>query len=137
MRVMGIDPGDKRIGLAISDETGLIANPAGIILHSSRQQDAEAILSRARELGAELLVVGQAFDEDGNQTPAARKAERFASELRLRGNLPVEMIDEYGSTNEAQAAAIEMGLTRKHRKGHRDTIAAVIILQRYLDQNHE
>jgi putative Holliday junction resolvase len=134
MRILGVDPGEKRIGLAISDETGMIANPVGVVIHSSRNKDADVILSQARELNAGLIIIGQALDEEGKPTASSRSAERLADEIRSRGEVPVEMVDEYGSTNEAQTTAFEMGLKRKNRRGHRDTIAAVIILQRYLDQ---
>jgi len=134
MRILGVDPGEKRIGLAISDETGMIANPAGVLLHRSRSKDADAILTQAKELNAGLIIIGQALDDEGRPSLSSRSAERLAEEIRNQGGIPVEMVDEYGSTNEAKTTAIEMGLTRKNRKGHRDTIAAVIILQRYLDQ---
>lgn len=134
MRVLGVDPGEKRIGLAISDETGMIANPVGVVIHTSRSKDADAILTHANQLNAGLIVIGQAFDDEGESTPSSRSAKRLAEEIRTKGQIPVDLIDEYGSTIEAQTTASEMGLKRKNRKGHRDSIAAVIILQRYLDQ---
>ena len=133
MRILGIDPGEKRIGLAISDDLGIAANPLGVILHTSRQADVESILKIASDSGVERIVIGQSLDDDGNLTPSARKAIRLADEIRLLTDIPVVMVDEYGSTNEAQSAAIEMGIPRGRRKGHRDAIAALIILQRYLD----
>jgi putative Holliday junction resolvase len=133
MRILGIDPGEKRIGLAISDDLGIAANPLGVILHTNRQADVESILKIARDSGVERIVIGHSLDDEGNLTPSARKAIRLADEIRLLTDIPVIMVDEYGSTNEARSAAIEMGVPRGRRKGHRDSIAALIILQRYLD----
>ncbi len=133
MRILGIDPGEKRIGLAISDDLGIAANPLGVVMHSNRRADAESILKIAMDSNVERIVIGQSLDDDGNLTPSARKAIRLADEIRLLTEIPVMMIDEYGSTNEAQSAAIEMNIPRNRRKGHRDAIAALIILQRYLD----
>ncbi len=134
MRVIGVDPGEKRIGMAISDDTGMIANPFGIIHHTSLEGDAQAILKVVSDASAEMIVIGQSLDDDGYATPSGRRANRLAEEICNLSKIPVTMIDEYGSTNEAQEAAVEMGLSRKNRKGHRDAIAAVVILQRYLDQ---
>jgi len=133
MRILGIDPGEKRIGLAISDDLGIAANPLGVIMHTTRRADAESILNIAKDSNVERIVIGQSLDDDGELTPSARKAIRLADEIRLLTEIPVVMIDEYGSTNEAQSAAIEMGVPRNRRKGHRDAIAALIILNRYLD----
>lgn len=134
MRVIGVDPGEKRIGVAISDVTGMIANPYGIIHHTSLKGDAEAILQVVSDASAEVIVIGQSLDEDGYATPSGRRAIRLAEEIRDLSSISVVLIDEYGTTNEAKDAAILMGLSKKNRKGHRDAIAAVIILQRYLDQ---
>jgi putative holliday junction resolvase len=135
MRYLGIDPGDVRIGLAVSDDTGLIAGPAGVVLHTARAADAAAILRRAQELGAVKIVMGVAYDPEGQPSPSGRKAIRLAEELRSQSALEVVYVDEYGTTNQAQQAARDLGLGRKQREkeGHRDAIAAVILLQSYLD----
>jgi putative holliday junction resolvase len=133
MRILGIDPGEKRIGLAISDETGLIANPVGVIIHVSRRQDADAIVQKTIQLGAELIVIGCAYDPEGEPSPSGRKAIRLGEEIKNMTTLPIEYMDEYGTTNLAQQTGIEMGIGKKSRRGHRDEIAAVIILQDYLE----
>lgn len=135
MRFLAVDPGDVRIGLAVSDETGLIAGPAGVILHTARAADAAAILQKLRELGAAKIVMGVAYDPDGNPAPSGRKAIRLAEEIKAQAEVEVVYVDEYGTTNQAQQAAREMGIGRKQRReeGHRDAIAAVVILQNYLE----
>ena len=133
MRVLAIDHGEKRIGLAISDPTGTIANPLNVIKHVSRAIDAAQVANIASEREAELIVIGQSFDEDGQPNLAGRRAARFAEALREQINLPVELWDESFSTQEARAARIQMGVSRKKRAGHLDQLAATVILQSYLD----
>ena len=133
MRILAIDHGEKRIGLAISDPTGTIANPLTVIKHVSRPIDAAQVATLAAEKEAELIIVGQSFDEDGQPNLAGRRAARFAEALQAQTNLPVELWDESFSTQKARAARIQMGVSRKQRTGHLDEIAATIILQSYLD----
>jgi putative holliday junction resolvase len=134
MRILGVDPGDKRIGLAISDELGISANPAGVVEHVARRIDAEQIVRKAQELGAMKIVIGTALDANGQPSPSGRKAMRLGEEVRLLTHLEVVYVDEYGTTNMALSTAIEMGVKRKDRQGHRDEFAAAIILQSYLDR---
>ena len=136
-RILAVDPGEKRIGLAVSDETATIANPLGVVLHTARDADARAVALRAEEVQAVLIVVGQALDANGEVGPAARKAERFAEAVRAHTSLPVKLWDESGSTKMAQHTRREMGVSKKKRSGHMDDLAATIILQSYLDSNYE
>ncbi|MGD8603610.1 MAG: Holliday junction resolvase RuvX, partial [Anaerolineales bacterium] len=101
-RILAVDPGDVRIGLAISDPTRTIARPLEVLKHQSRQLDAERILALGRQQGASLILVGVAYDQDGQVGPQARKSLRLVEELRRQGDMPVETWDESGST---QAAA--------------------------------
>lgn len=133
MRILAVDHGEKRIGLAISDLTGTIANPLTVIKHVSRAIDAAQVATIASEQDAGLIVIGQAFDEDGQPNLAGRRASRFAEALRTQTDLPVELWDESFSTQEARAARIRMGGSRKKRAGHLDEFAATVILQSYLD----
>lgn len=134
MRVLAVDHGEKRIGLAISDPTGTIANPLTVIKHVSRAIDAAQVATTAAENEARLIVIGQSFDEDGQPNLAGRRAARFADALREQTDLPVELWDESFSTQQARAARIQMGVPRKQRAGHLDQIAATVILQSYLDE---
>jgi putative Holliday junction resolvase len=133
MRILAVDPGEKRIGIALSDPTATIANPLAVIQHNSRALDAAAIAQIAQENQAALIVVGQALDVDGGSTPQSRRATRLAAAIRSQTSLPVVLWDESGSTQAARAARLAMGVSRKKRRGHLDELAATVILQSYLD----
>lgn len=135
MRILAVDPGEKRLGIAISDPTGTIANPLVVLKHVGRAIDAAAIAGLAREHEASLIVVGEALDEENQPTPQSRHAVRLADAIREQSGLPVELWDESGSTQEARAARIAMGARRSKRRGHLDELAAAVILQSYLDSH--
>jgi putative Holliday junction resolvase len=137
MRILAVDHGEKRIGLALSDETVTIASPLTVIEHISRAVDAAQVAALAHEREAALIVVGQSFDEEGKPNAAGRAAARFAEALRAQTSLPVEMWDESHSTQIARASRIELGVSRKKRAGHHDALAAVVILQSYLEARRE
>ena len=133
MRILGIDHGEQRIGVAVSDETGTIARPLTVLKHVSRSVDVAQIASVAGEQNAELIVVGQSFDEEGQPNAAGRSAERFAEALKSQTVLPVLLWDESLSTVDARSMRLEMGVPRKKRGGHLDDAAAAVMLQSYLD----
>lgn len=133
MRILAVDPGEKNIGIAISDPTGTIANPLTIIKHVSRLIDAATIAQLATENDAKLILVGQALNEEGKSTPQSRRSVRLAAAVKSQTDLPVELWDESGSTQAARQAQIMMGTSRKKRAGHLDDLAATYILQTYLD----
>ena len=133
MRVLAVDHGEKRIGLAISDPNGTIANPLTVVKHVSRALDAAQVATVASEQDAGLIIVGQSFDEDGQPNLAGRRAARFAEALQSQTDIPIQMWDESFSTQKARAARIQMGVSRKQRAGHLDQLAATVILQSYLD----
>jgi putative Holliday junction resolvase len=133
MKILAVDHGEKRIGLALSDPTAAIASPLKVIRHISRILDAAQVAEIAAQNEVGLIVVGQSFDEDGDPNPAGRRAARFAEELRNQTNISIEMWDESHSTQIARAARIELGVPRKKRAGHQDEFAAVVILQSYLE----
>ena len=136
MRFLAVDPGEKNIGIAISDPTGTIANPLAVLAHVSRPIDAAAIAQLAAEHGAGKIIVGQALDEENQPTPQSRRAARLAAAIRTQTDTPVELWDESGST---QAARYARGLGAPKRKrqriqrSHLDDLAATYILQTYLD----
>jgi putative Holliday junction resolvase len=137
MRILSIDHGEKRIGLALSDETATIASPLNVIEHVSRAIDAAQVADLATQNNVGLIVIGQSFDEDGNPNPAGRRAGRFADELKNQTDIPVELWDESFSTQDARAARIQLGVSRKKRAGHHDAFAAVVILQSYLEARRQ
>ena len=133
MRALGIDPGDRRIGVALSDPTGTLASPLKVLAHISRKIDAASIAEIAREEGVGLIVVGQATNIDGQPTVQGRKAARLAAAIKTQTDTPVQLWDESYSTQQAQAAGRIAGMPRKKRGGHLDELAAAVILQSYLD----
>jgi putative Holliday junction resolvase len=133
MRILAVDPGEKRLGLAISDPSGTIANPLTVLKHISRPVDAAAIVQIAAENQAGQIVVGQALDAENLPTLQSRRAAHLAEAIRQQTNLPVALWDETGSTQAARAARIAMGVPRRKRRGHLDDLAATYILQTYLD----
>jgi putative holliday junction resolvase len=132
-RILAVDPGEKRLGIAISDPTGTIASPLTVLKHVSRVVDAAQIAQMAAEQAAVKIIIGQALDADGGLTSQARHALRLAEAVREQTSLPVELWDESGSTQAARSARIAMGVSRRKRRGHLDDIAATVILQSYLD----
>lgn len=135
MKLLAVDPGDKRIGLAISDPTGTISRPLRVIKHEARHKDAQKIVDIAHDEDVEIIVVGQALDSDGQVGHQARKSQRLADAISAKTNCRVEMWDESGTTQSAIQSRIVMGVSRKKRKGHLDDVAASIMLQEYLIAN--
>ena len=133
MRIMAVDHGEKRIGLALSDPTATIASPFRVINHVSRLLDAAQVANLASENEVRLIVIGQSFDEEGNPNMAGRRAVKFAEALKEQTRIPIELWDESFSTQDARATRIEMGVSRKKRAGHMDELAAVMILRSYLE----
>ena len=133
MRILAVDPGEKNLGIALSDPSGTIANPLQVLKHVSRAIDAASIAQIAVEHEVGLIVIGQALDDEGRSTPQSRRAFRLAGAIRTQTDLPVELWDEYGSTQAARSARRAMGASRRKRGGHLDELAATYILQTYLD----
>ncbi|KUK47115.1 MAG: Putative Holliday junction resolvase [Anaerolinea thermophila] len=132
-RYLGIDPGEKHIGVAISDPSGTISRPFCIIQHTSYQESAEKIAGLCREQEIGEIIIGVSQDEDGEATFSGRKALRLGEALKNSISIPVQYWDETGTTRAAQQSRREMGVRRKHRQGHLDDVAACILLQSYLD----
>jgi putative Holliday junction resolvase len=135
LRILGIDPGEKNIGIAISDISATLARPLMVMPHSSRKGDAQRIVELAEKEKVSKIVVGQATDVDGKPNFSGRKAARLAAEIRSSSSIPVELWDESFSTQQAIKSIIKFGSSRKNRRGHLDETAAAVILQSYLDMN--
>ena len=139
MKLLALDVGDRRIGVAVSDLSGLIATPLTVIRRSSKVEDFAKIARLVREQRAEGLVIGHPLNTDGSAGPQARRVERYAAAmseaLGLEGlSVPVMMWDEHGSTQRAQALMISAGRSAKDRRRQIDAAAAAVILQDYLDE---
>jgi len=137
MRILAVDHGSKRIGLAISDPTGTIANPLAVIPHTARIMDAATVAEMAISYEAGLIIVGQSLDESGQPNFEGRRSTRFAAALRTQISVPVILWDEAFTTRSARAARIAMGVSRKKRSGHLDDLAATVLLQSYLDSQSQ
>ncbi len=133
MRILAIDPGEKKIGLAISDPVGIAARPLTTLDHISRAVDAARIVTLARAHEAEMILVGQALDTSEIPGPAARHAERLAEAIRELTPLPVRLHDETLSTQIAHDAMLVSGRKRSTRRTQIHAASAAAILQSYLD----
>ena len=136
MRVMGLDPGERRIGVAISDPTGTIARPLETITHRSRSKDLERIVRLVEETGAEIIVMGLPLSLNGDRGPQARWASRYAKALAEVISTPIVMWDErYSSSVAREILQNNRKRSRQHslQKGEVDSVAAAVILQGYLD----
>jgi putative Holliday junction resolvase len=132
-RLLAIDYGERRVGLAISDPTGTIATPAGTILRRAGKRPPIAeIMRRAQQLEALGFVVGLPLDGNGDETPRSSEVRRIAAELERRTGLPVALIDERFTTAAALRAIREMGGSTRGRKQDVDALAATILLQHAL-----
>jgi putative Holliday junction resolvase len=140
MKLLALDVGDRRIGVAVSDATGLIASPLATIHRGSKADDYAKIAQMLQEQRAEGLVIGQPLNEDGSVGPQARRIERYVAALKdalcERGiELPVVLWDERMSSIRAQEAMIAAGHRARKRRARIDEVAAAVILQDYLDEH--
>lgn len=136
MKMLGIDHGNARIGVAISDPMGVLARPLRIVKHTSRSEDALVIAKLAQDEGCQAIVVGQPLDSDGSLGPRARSVNRFIKELQSKTDLLVIAWDESHSTQHALQASISRGEGKRKRQEAMDDQAAAVILQDYLDNHH-
>ena len=135
-RLLAIDYGERRIGLAISDPTGVIASPAGFILRRRGKRPPIAeIIRRAEVLEARGFLIGLPLDENGEDTPRAGEVRRIADEIGRRTGMPVELADERFTTAAALRAVREMGGTTTGRRGDVDALAATVLLQQALGRS--
>jgi len=134
-RFMAVDYGEKRVGLAISDELGMIASPAGFIARrAGKRAPITEIIRRAEALEARGFVVGLPLDGSGNETDWTREVRRVGSELEKRTNLPVHFRDERYTTSASLRVIREMDGSTRGRKGDVDAMAAAMLLQHALNQ---
>lgn len=128
-RLMAIDWGEKRIGLAVSDPTRTIASPAGAIARrAGKRPPIAAILRKAQEMDVVGFVLGLPLDEEGSDTVRAAEVRKVASEIERRTGAEVRLVDERYTTAVALRAIREMGGSTRHRKGDVDALAATVLL---------
>ena len=132
-RVMAIDYGEKRIGLALSDPTRTIASPLGhIVRRAGKRPPLAEIMRRAAEHEVKALVIGLPLDQEGDDTARATEVRAIAVELEKRTAMPVTLVDERYTTAAALRTVREMGGSTRGRKGDVDALAATILLQHAL-----
>lgn len=133
-RVMALDVGDVRIGVALSDPLGIIAQPYSVIQCESPDADIAAIRKIVDEMGVVQIVAGMPLNQHGERGPQAEKVAAFIDRLAPVAGVPIDTQDERFSTAAAQRMLIEANVSRKGRKKVVDKIAAQHILQVYLER---
>ncbi len=133
-RFVAIDYGEKRVGLAVSDEIGMIASPSGFIARrAGKRAPIAEIMRRAEALEARGFIVGLPLDGDGSETDWTREVRRVGAEIEKRTGLPVSFLDERYTTAASLRTIREMGGSTRGRKGDVDSMSAAILLQHALD----
>ena len=135
MRLLCLDLGERRIGLAISDPGGTLATPLGFIPRTRLRTDIARVLEHTGEWQAEGIVVGLPLSLNGRVGPQAKRVQGFIRPLKAATSLPVETMDERYSTAEAERLLRQAGRKPSRHKGDVDAAAATVILQEYLDQS--
>lgn len=133
MRALGLDVGTKTVGLAVSDELGLTAQPLTTVRRSGMATDLEAVAAHCRDLGVDRLIVGLPLNMNASEGPRAIACRKFGEALAHKTSLPVIYWDERLTTVAAQRALLEADVSRAKRKSVIDQVAAALILQGWLD----
>lgn len=135
MRYLGVDYGQRRIGLAIGDDVLRIASPLGVVESNGHAQvDARKLIERARREGVEAIVVGLPLNMNDSEGPQAALTRKFINALRAASELVVHEQDERLSSAAADDAMNAAGLTPRQQASRRDMLAAQVILQAFLDR---
>lgn len=132
MRIMALDVGERRIGVAVSDPLGLTAQAHSVFSRRHPEADVAAIAGLAAQLGAERIVVGLPRNLNGTEGPSAKRSREFAASLTRKVEIPVELYDERLTTVEAENILLEGDLSRRKRRAVVDKVAAALILEGYL-----
>ncbi len=133
MRVLGLDIGKRRIGVAVSDELGLLARPVQTVQSVSLNADVQRIAELAQELGAELVVIGDPLHMSGDPSTMSNRARKFGETLQATSGLAVEYFDERLTSVEAERILRESGVPPRKVREQIDAMAASVILQSYLN----
>lgn len=131
--MMGLDPGGRRIGVALSDPTGLLASAHSVLRRTTQEGDLLALRRIAEEHGVVRVVIGLPLHMSGEEGEEAELARALACEVEAALGVPVSLVDERLSSVEADRRLLELGVPRKHWRARRDAVAAAVVLQSYLD----
>jgi len=132
-RILGVDYGTRRVGIAISDPMAMLATPLCVEAVRSVDEAITAVCRIARDRGVVKIVVGIPINMDGSSGAMALEAGKFVELLRTASGLPVDITDERLSTSLVERMLLQADVTRERRKEVRDKLAAQVILQGYLD----
>ena len=135
--MLAVDPGTRRVGLAVSDPTGTIAQPLATLGAEPQATLPDRLAGVAREHEAVRIIVGLPRRMDGSFGPEAKAARALADAVRKASRLPVELVDERLTTAQAERAMISGGVRRARRRATIDGVAATLLLQSHLDTRHE
>jgi len=135
MRILGLDYGEKRLGLAISDEMGITAQGLPTLTRKGLEKDLAALEKVIRQFGVDRIVIGYPLRLNGTEGIQCEKVNRFAGILEKRFSIPILKWDETLTTSQAEEILTEVRVSRKKRKAVVDKLAAMIILQDYLDHS--
>ena len=128
-RLLAVDWGDKRIGLALSDEIGFMATPAGVITRrEGKRAPIAELMRRAAELGAQGYIFGLPIDQLGRETDRCREVREVTAKLAARQSLPIRLVDERFTTSAALRSIKEQGGSTRGRKDEVDALAAAVLL---------
>ena len=133
MRILALDYGTKRIGVAISDELQMLAHPHGFLEPEPFSQFVERLKTLLKDREVELILVGMPRNMDGSYGPAAMRVEAFIAALKTAVTIPIRTVDERLTSVQAQRFLSEAGVSAKKQKGRVDPAAATLILQGHLD----
>lgn len=133
-KVLGLDWGEARCGWALSDASATLASRSGVLSRTDPVTDLEFLKRLVREEGVVEIALGMPYNMDGSTGPQAQLTLAVKALLEAEFNIPVVAVDERLTSAEAERAMLEGGLSRKRRKQKRDALAAVLILQTYLDR---
>lgn len=136
MKIMAVDYGDTRTGLAVCDRTEFLASPVGVIEERNFYFTIQKVAHAVQEYGVQMVVVGYPVNMNGTVGPRAEKCAQFAELLKTKVDVPVELWDERATTLEAQNYLSETGTYGKKRKEVIDEVAATIILESYMTYRH-
>jgi putative Holliday junction resolvase len=136
VRILAVDPGSKRVGLALSDPTATIAQALTTLAAEPAATLAARIVDVAKANEAKRIVVGLPKRLDGSRGPEAKAAQALADAIRKESGLPVEMVDERLTTVAAERSLIAGGMRRDKRRLSVDRVAATLMLQAHLDRRH-
>ena len=133
-KILAVDWGRAKLGLAVSDDLGITARGLSSLSRVSESKDIDAIGAYIRDLRIEAVVVGLPKNMDGTLGPSAEAAQAFAGALRARLDIPVHLWDERLTSLAAERTLVGAGIRRRERRGIRDKVAAIMILQGFLDR---